>query len=390
MACTRGALRDRRDGEREDRRDAQHLHEAHGDEGPHARRQRERGEDRADEHARSHGTARRSPNASASAGRRHRAERHREPVREAAPGPRPRACEPAGTPRRGNTCGRIAVRKKTCVRHPRTSRHTVAISRSDAVPARACALAARPRPAGTTQRHQPRAEPEHRPRREETTGGTRGAPRSAHPPRAPAPGRASSPSWISDTSRRTSPPDRPAMMKANVDTAPMAPSRQRAKKISRQACGRTPSRRSPPPCSPCVHTNARFGIAAAREPARDRCGDHGDERADSEDEARPAQRRRRVERRQVLDVERQAHVDEGPGEAADEHGGRQGPARQHIAAHARHTAWPMPRTRRRSSAVTRAPSAVKRPFALALTRPSIASGFRSARRTHLPSGAGLR
>ena len=66
------------------------------------------------------------------------------------------------------------------------------------------------------------------------------------------------PSWISDTSRRTSPPDRPAMMKANVDTAPIAPSRHRAKKISPRLRAKA-IRTKPEACSPCVHTNARLG-----------------------------------------------------------------------------------------------------------------------------------
>src|SRR6185436_20855237 len=96
---------------------------------------------------RSHGTARRSPRASATRGAAIVPSAIASPSASST-SPPTSSMERAGTPRRGNTCGRIAVRKKTCVRHPSTSTHTVAISRSDAVPAR-CALAARPRPAGT-------------------------------------------------------------------------------------------------------------------------------------------------------------------------------------------------------------------------------------------------
>ena len=187
--------------------------------------------------------------------------------------------EPAGTPRRGNTCGRIAVRKKTCVRHPRTSRHTVAISRSDAVPARACALAARPRPGGHAPGHQPRDEPEHH-RGEEKGQAEPEARRGQRARRGPqhlaerhaeldlrhlAPHVAARPARH-DEGERGHRAHGPEQAPGEEDLAQAAGERHHD-----EARGLQPLR---------PHERA-LGIAAAREPSRDRRGDHGDERADA-------------------------------------------------------------------------------------------------------------
>ena len=221
------------------------------------------------------------------------------------------------------------MRKKTCVRHARTSAQTVPSSRTR--------HRARARLRSSPPARGPRARPGRRARRrarastEERRKDRRNPRRAAvsAPAAGPSTWPSVMPSWISDTSRRTSPPDRPAMMKANVDTAPIAPSRHRAKKISPRLRAKRHQDEAGG-LQPLRPDERALGIAAAREPSRDRCGDHGDERTDPEDEARPAQRRRRVESGQILNVERQAHVDEGPREAAEEHGGRQGPPRERV------------------------------------------------------------
>ena len=293
----------------------------------------------------------------------------------AAPGPRPRASRRACTPSRGNTWGRIAVRKKTCVRQPSTRPHTVASSRSDAVPARACG-AVRPRPAGTPQptsaaQRPSIAEASRKDRAEaEARGGERARRGPQHlaerhpeldlrhlaPHVAPRPPR-------HDKGKRGHRAHRPEQEPGEEDL-------RQAPREGHQDEARALQALRP-------HERA-LGIAIARESSRDRRRDHGDERADPEDEARPAERRRLVERRHVLDVERQAHVDERPREAPEEHGERQGPAREEIA-HARKLGETMPRKSSGRSPASRAPSAVKQPFAFALTRASIASGFAALR-----------
>ena len=63
--------------------------------------------------------------------------------------------------------------------------------------------------------------------------------------------------WIAAISRRTSPPRRPAMMKANVDTAPISPSTARARSI----CGRVRAsamNTNPSPCNPWTRTKPCF------------------------------------------------------------------------------------------------------------------------------------
>ena len=70
---------------------------------------------------------------------------------------------------------------------------------------------------------------------------------------------------------------------------------------------------------------AALGIDALADAPRDRRGDDRDERADAEDPPGPAERRGRVQRGHLLDVEGQAHVHERPREGAEQHRGRQDP-----------------------------------------------------------------
>jgi hypothetical protein len=164
--------------------------------------------------------------------------------------------ERAGTPRRQH-CGRIAVRKKTCVRHQHQHAH-----RRDLAQRRPC-----PRGPASGARSGPRHAPGHEPRdarasprRRERTGGTRGAPRSAHPPRAQH--RPSvAPSWTPTPrgARR-----RPTGLPCEGERGHRAhgPGR-RGRRRSRPGCGKGhETKPGPGPAS----TRTGVGIAVAREP----------------------------------------------------------------------------------------------------------------------------
>ena len=73
-----------------------------------------------------------------------------------------------------------------------------------------------------------------------------------------------------------------------------------------------------------------LGIAASGQPARDGRDHHGDERADAQDPSSPSDRGHLVQRAQAMDVEGQAHVDEGPGEGPHEHRERHHPSRAEL------------------------------------------------------------
>src|SRR5215469_4874068 len=118
------------------------------------------------------------------------------------------------------------------------------------------------------------------------------------------------------TPRRTSRPERPAMMKAKVETAPMNPSSMREKKSSGSVRA-SAMRKKPLPCRSCVHTNERLGC---RSPNR-----RAENGAVTTVTSELTPRIQPVQRGHLLDVEGQAHEDERPGEAAEEHRERKDP-----------------------------------------------------------------
>jgi hypothetical protein len=161
----------------------------------------------------------------------------------------------------------MAARKKIWVEPASTTRHTVTSSRSD-VRRSPAALASRGLPDGTphaTRAEQaqsiipPKTNDSRNPRRAATTAPTAG----------PSTWPRVMPDWMYDTCCRTSPPDRPTMMNAKVDTAPISPRSTRAISISgRVRASAIP--RKPSPWKACTAMNPRLG--SMRSPTRPEIG----------------------------------------------------------------------------------------------------------------------
>ena len=89
------------------------------------------------------------------------------------------------------------------------------------------------------------------------------------------------------TWRRTSPgsSDRPALMKANVEAAPISPTRSRQTKISGSVRAIAMAKNAGPLQELDEHER-RLGIAAPADPSRQRRGDHGGQRRDARGSSR--------------------------------------------------------------------------------------------------------
>jgi hypothetical protein len=172
-----------------------------------------------------------------------------------------------GTPRGGRIWGRIEVRKNTWVEPASTTSATVTSSRSEVVRA-APSAASRGRPEGTP--HDTSAEQPHSMKAPMTND--RRKPICAATS-APAAGPSTCPrvvpDWMYETCRRTSPPERPTMMYAKVETAPIKPSSMRASSISGSVRARAMPRK-PRPCSTCTAMKPRLG--SMRSPSRPESG----------------------------------------------------------------------------------------------------------------------
>ena len=110
------------------------------------------------------------------------------------------------------------------------------------------------------------------------------------------------PDWIPDTSRRTSPPARPAMIYANVDPAPIAPSR-RGRRTARGAFARWPSGRTRRPAGPRPRRTRAWAPVVASRPEVGAVSTVTSGLI-AKDAARPAERRRLVVRRHVGECRR--------------------------------------------------------------------------------------
>ena len=150
----------------------------------------------------------------------------------------------------------MAVKKNTWVEAASTSRLARVTSRTEVRPLRALATspaAAAGTPQPTTSEHAHSMRPAMMKERRNP---------SRDAVSAPTGGPSTCPSvmldWIASTSRRTSVRLRPAMMKAKVDTAPMSPSKARAKNISGRVRASAMNRK-PSPWSPWTRTKPCLG-----------------------------------------------------------------------------------------------------------------------------------
>jgi hypothetical protein len=228
----------------------------------------------------------------------------------------------AATPRSVITWGRIDVRKKTWVEPPSTSSETIAVSRQRRPEVTAAAAGAgaeagtpqctsAPHPSSTTP---PSTKDSAKPRRAAAI--------------APHSGPITPPHGHRRLHRRHLAPDL-----AGILGSPGADEREGRRRAHHAED--EPAHEEPRQGGRCRHGEEPralqeldehevcLGVAPAGQPAPQGRHGHGRQRRDPQDPARPAQRGGAIPGREALDVERQAHVDEGPREGADEHRERQ-------------------------------------------------------------------